>query len=531
MLFYTPGFIFVFLPIVLTGYFLLGQRRPDWARIWLLGASLVFYTLGASANLVLLVSSIVVNFFLARIIGSERSSPRGGKGLLGAGIILNAGLLIYFKCLGTFSLKGLEAGRGYFLDVMIPLGLSFFTLQQIAFLVDAYKGRIRAPRLLRYALFISFFPQLIAGPIVRYQEIIPQLDRDETFRFRFEHLAVGSFIFILGALKKILIADKLAPAANLVFTNAAQGGPVMMLDGWIGALCFYLQLYYDFSAYSDMAIGVARMFGVTLSVNFNSPYQSRNLSQLFVRWHITFYRFLTDYLMIPMVAVMKKLPFGSRVFRVRFALCTATIAVFGLSGLWHGASLNFLLWGLMNGLAIVLVYLGKELRVLPRARKGGGKNYRGLAATFIFCIFASVVFRCRSLEQIGVMFRAMTGLNGISLPHCLEPAFGELTMVGIKFQGMFPGLSLGSEVYSFIGLLFFSLGLVLFGPNIYDLAARYVPALGFEGRNADVRRLFNYTWQPSRGAAVVMAMAAALLVILAVDPDGAGSTVFIYFNF
>ncbi|VFQ46094.1 MBOAT family O-acyltransferase [Desulfoluna butyratoxydans] len=527
MLFYAPEFIFLFLPVALTGYFLLGRKSAGYARGWLLASSLVFYALGTSANLVLLLISIGANFYLARTFAEERVGSKVKKGLLWSGIVLNLGVLVYYKCQGLLFVEIPSGSQNAFMDILIPLGLSFFTLQQIAFLVDTYKGKIKETRLFRYALFVSFFPQLIAGPIVRYQELVPQLKRKETFRFHVEHLAVGSFVFTLGVLKKVLIADSLAPMVGSIFHAAAQGQEVSMAAAWLGSVGFYLQLYFDFSAYSDMALGIARMFGLVLPVNFDSPYRSRNLPQLFLRWHISLYRFLADYLMLPMMAAMKKMPLGSPVARTRWSVCTATLLTFSLSGLWHGASWNFLLWGVLNGVMMVLFFLHGSF--FPKKKAAKTHKYWGTAATAFFCLFVSVVFRCQSLDQAKVLFKAMAGCGLVSLPRALEPALGWLSVFGIKFHGVFDGIVLAQSKWVFSGTLIMALGIAFACPNVYALSTRI--GSGIPPQTHDESSWSRWYREPSAAVLVGMALGLALMISQVVDPGGCGSGDFIYFHF
>ncbi len=530
MLFHDPSFIFIFLPIALLGYYSLAKISTGHARLWLLGASVLYYSLGRSANLLLLLSSILCNFYLGRLLSQKQLSLSRKKGLLIAGLFLNIGILVFFKCKAGFGTIEGTASKNYFLDVLIPLGLSFFTLQQVAFLVDSFKGKIRENRLLRYALFISFFPQLIAGPIVRYQEMVPQLKDENTFRFRYSNLAIGLTLFILGALKKVFIADQLALASGVVFSQAAGGHGVMLLDSWLGALSFYFQLYYDFSAYSDMALGAARMFGIILPMNFNSPYRSQSLSGLFLAWHMTLYRFLTDYLMLPLISLIKKISSGSALLRTRIAICVSTMVTFTISGLWHGASWNFALWGLFNGGLIALVYLKKQFWPGTNKNRGRYAGVASVALTVLTCIVASVIFRCQSVDQAMEMFRGMVGLNGIALPVSFQSFLGDLESAGVKFQGLGGGAVCGNHLIPFPLLIIFCGFLTFYCPNIYDLTARFEPALGIKTTKR-IPFLGWDKWIPSPAFAVIMAIAAAFLITLILDPEGTGSGTFIYFHF
>ncbi len=525
MLFYEPEFVFIFLPVTLAGFYLTGRFHSGLSMGWLLLASLLFYTLGNAASIGLLIASICGNFYLGRFMDSRSLTAAWKKRLLIAGIMANLGTLTYYKCLGSFSVSLLEQGPR-FMDILIPLGLSFFTLQQVAYLIDRFNGRIGQTSFFRYALFISFFPQLIAGPIVRYQEMIPQLNRDSLTRFRYENLTAGIMVFVMGALKKLLIADQLSPVSDALFASAATGGDIMLVGSWIGAMSFYFQLYFDFSAYSDMAYGISKMFGITLPLNFNSPYKSLSLSQLFLRWHMTLYRFLGDYLMRPLIRWIKKILPGPPRTATRVAVCLSTVFTFSLSGIWHGISLNFLFWGLLNGVVISAGYLYRELFGRPLVFKTPGKKVMGFAATFIVCLCASVIFRSQSLEQAFVIFKAMAGMNGISLSQRLEPFLGMMKAFGIQFKGLFPSLNIENKVY---WVCFFggTTAIVFLGPNVYTLlesishnCKKTVPGFGFAWMG-----VFSFV------SLFFMAAATVLFITVMIDSGSVGTNSFIYFHF
>lgn len=531
MLFYSPYFIFLFLPVVLVGYYQIGKANTNFARLWLLCASLVFYYFGISANILLLVSSVVFNYFLGRRIGLETNSGKQKRWMLTSGIIVNIGLLFYYKCAGFFTLSSntLVVSQGSFMDILIPLGLSFFTLQQIAFLVDTYRGKISENNFLRYALFISFFPQLIAGPIVRYQEIVPQLKQRTTFLFKYENLVVGSTIFILGALKKVFIADHLALVSNAVFNTVALGYDVSMLEAWAGSMAFYLQLYFDFSAYSDMAIGIARMFGIRLPINFNSPYKSHSVSQLFLRWHITLYRFLADYCLIPLVGLLRKIPLKKSIHRTRFAVSVATLITFCLSGFWHGLAWNFIFWGFLNGTIIVGLYLWKDLRSRPVLSNKRAIPILGYLGTFCVCLFGGILFRCQTKEQLFSIAKSMVGLNGVSLPRSLADHLGFLEGFGIKFKVLFKFADFGLSSITILVLIVFAWIVVLWLPNIYVWLQNDSPVL--DDRVIEVNENIRFPWQPIRLCSFIMAVAAIVFVSLLASGGYMRESTFIYFHF
>ena len=299
MLFSSLEFILGYLPVTLAVFYF--ARRVWGTRValaWLTAASLFFYGWWNPAYLLLLVGSIGFNYIFRLWL----SRPGSARLLLALGIGANLGLLGYFKYAGFFVANfGAVSGNGPTVEgIVLPLAISFFTFQQIAYLIDAYRGQAGERNLLRYCMFVSFFPQLIAGPIVLHREMLPQLHSDRFGNLTARKLAVGGTIFILGLGKKVILADSLAGSADPIFDAAAGGATLTLLEAWIGALAFTFQIYFDFSGYSDMAIGLAYMFGLRLPINFDSPYKAGSIIDFWRRWHMTLSRFLRDYLYIPL---------------------------------------------------------------------------------------------------------------------------------------------------------------------------------------------------------------------------------------
>ena len=304
MLFNSYEFLFLFLPLSVAGFFLVGSRgHHRLAVAWLAGASLFFYGWWNPAYVWLILASIGVNYTLGLGLGSRPS--QGGllrRFLLTLGITFNLGLLGYYKYSNFFvdTACSLMGGTSHLAAITLPLAISFFTFQQIAFLVDTYKGHARVYDLLHYCLFVTFFPQLIAGPIVHHREMMPQFMRRSFLRLNSEHVAIGLTLFCMGLFKKVVLADGVAAYATPIFHAAEQGVSLSFFDAWAGALAYTFQLYFDFSGYCDMALGIARVFGIRLPLNFNSPYKARNMIEFWRRWHMTLSRFLRDYLYIPL---------------------------------------------------------------------------------------------------------------------------------------------------------------------------------------------------------------------------------------
>ncbi|MGB5717793.1 MAG: MBOAT family protein, partial [Gammaproteobacteria bacterium] len=412
MLFNSYIFIFGFLPIVLAGFFAIGARGHHRVAIaWLVGASLFFYGWWNPAYLGLILGSILFNYAAGVALGGhEQGFSR--KWLLALGVAGNLGLLGYFKYANFFVDNiSLLSGADYHLGkIVLPLAISFFTFQQIAYLVDAYKGETREYNFLHYCLFVTFFPQLIAGPIVHHREMLPQFARDRIYRLNYGHLAIGISIFTLGLFKKVVLADGVAVYVAPVFDAAEAGIALNMYEAWQGAMAYTFQLYFDFSGYSDMAIGLARMFGIRLPLNFNSPYKAGNIIEFWRCWHMTLSRFLRDYLYIPLG--------GNRKGTTRRHVNLMITMILG--GLWHGAGWNFIIWGALHGFYLVINHAWHGVL---RAFGGGAHttNFisRGLARllTFTVVVVAWVFFRAESLPGAMHLLSAMAGGNGLSLPE------------------------------------------------------------------------------------------------------------------
>ncbi len=529
MLFHSFEFVWIVLPVGLCGYYLLGHDNTSFARMWLLSISLVYYFLGIRSSIFLLLFSIFSNFLLSSFL-EKKPAGWSKKILLWVGILLNIGPLILYKGFSSFYDSSIVDGPLVFTDALVPLGLSFFSLQQVAFLIDVYQKKIGRESFLNYALFVAFFPQLIAGPIVRFQELVPQFKERSTFRFQYENLVIGVTIFILGAAKKIYCADHAGIVANAVFGSVAAGGTPTLLEAWVGALSFSLQLYFDFSAYSDMSIGIARMFAIKLPINFNSPFRAKGILDAFTRWHITLYRYFSDYLVKPMFSYLIRLPLGRKITRTRIAVSVCTGSLLLLSGFWHGLSLNFILWGLLNAVFAVGFYLWKEFK-----RDHGitwaisSKIGHGLFS----CLFIAtllpigVCFRVQEMSGIATMLASMAGLNGVSLSSHFQESLAWLQPFGVDFYGFFPITRIPGGGLGCFRLLIGPLLIVSFLPNIYEFLKNYSPALGTDR----ILRTYRYfQWQPSKKWAFVMA-GMTLVVICCAFSANYTLSAFEYFRF
>jgi alginate O-acetyltransferase complex protein AlgI len=403
MLFSSFSFILVFLPISLIGYYILGRFSRRLSYAYLAAASFVFYAVWSIPYGFILVGQLTANFHVARYLSRWRiPEPRRARWLVAIAIALNLALLGYFKYTNFFleTLNTLLEANFAYLNIILPLAISFHTFQQIAYLVDEYRGRAPGYSYLEYILFVLFFPQLIAGPIVRHEQLIPQF-RASRARFNPADFSVGLTFFAMGLAKKVLVADQLSGLADPVFDDALSVRPDFVAS-WAGVLAFSLGLYFDFSAYSDMAVGLARMFGFRLPYNFNSPYKSTSVIDFWKRWHITLSTWLRDYLYIPLG--------GNRKGPVRrYANLMITML---LGGLWHGASWNFVIWGGLHGLYLLVNHGWRSLRGTGSAM-GARLFLLCWGVTMMAVGFAWVFFRSPTLAHAGAVLRAMTGQAGL----------------------------------------------------------------------------------------------------------------------
>jgi D-alanyl-lipoteichoic acid acyltransferase DltB (MBOAT superfamily) len=397
MLFNSPAYIFLFLPAAVLLYFLLNRWRFSFAAsAWLVLASLFFYVCWNPAHLPLLLLSIIVNFALGTMLQQAGRSGKFGltrQVILPVGICFNLSLLGYYKY-ADFFLSNFNSLLGAALpQLTLPVAISFFTFQQIAYLVDCGRVRVQECNFLNYCLFVTFFPRLVAGPIVHHQEMMPQFARLRNRLPAPRNMALGLFFFSLGLFKKVWLADQFSIWAG---TGFAAKTALTFFDAWGTSLSYTFQLYFDFSGYSDMAIGSALFFNIVLPVNFDSPYQAASIQDFWRRWHITLSRWLRDYLYIPLG--------GSR--KGRFRICLNLLLTFLLGGLWHGAGWTFVLWGGLHGAALVVHRLWQERGLrLPAVL--------GWLYTFLFVNASWVIFRAASLEEGLRVLKGMIGLNGI----------------------------------------------------------------------------------------------------------------------
>ncbi len=476
MLFSSYVFVFAFLPVTLMGWFALSHlKNPYPQRIFLAGASLFFYSYFNLKYALIILSSIAVNYALA-YISIKSISVALKKPLLGLAVAFNVLLLGYYKYYDFFigSINTIASTEFTLRNILLPLGISFFTFQQLLFQLKIYRDRVEDMNLINYIVFISFFPQLIAGPIVEYTELIPQVTNLKLRRFNIENFSQGLFAFTIGLFKKVLLADTLS---TLVDNGFALGDTPGLLSAWAVMFAYSFQLYFDFSGYSDMAIGLGKMFNWDLPVNFDLPYRSASIGEFWKRWHMTLGRSLREFVYIPLG--------GSR--RGKAIKCINLFITFLVSGIWHGASWTFVVWGAAHGAARVSEeLLEKPLSKIPRALR--------TAATFLFVCAAFVLFRAESFTEAATIYKGLFNVSSL----------GFMQLKSLVYDGI---IGVPSNVAA---VIVFAMLLVCF-------------LLVFKSRcSVELTRSFKPT--PAYG------VACAVMFILSVICMSR-STVFIYFNF
>lgn len=494
MLFNTYHFILLFFPVTLLGFFAIGgQGRHRVAITWLVAASLFFYSWWNPVYTGLILASILTNYAIGLLLANRfENNAFNKKTVLAIGVAINLGLLGYFKY-ANFLVDNLNllAGTSFELGtIILPLAISFFTFQQVAYLVDAYYGLTKEYNFLHYCLFVTFFPQLIAGPIVHHKEMLPQFDRSSIYRFNCRDFSIGISIFIVGLFKKVVIADNVAQFASPVFHAANSGATITLLDGWIGALAYTFQLYFDFSGYSDMAIGLSRMFGIKLPLNFASPYKANNIIEFWRRWHMTLSRFLRDYLYIPLG--------GSRKGNMRRYINLFVTMLLG--GLWHGAGWTFVLWGALHGVYLIFnhgwIWIRNSLGL--RNHRYGYSTLARLV-TFLAIVVGWVFFRAESVTAALKILEGMAGMNGIILGSRW------VELLGMQNMHVSVGVPLVSGMASSLWIV--SLFIVVWGmPNTQQIFCNYQPALETYPDEIRSHRIKFLRWNPGSMWMLIISM-------------------------
>jgi alginate O-acetyltransferase complex protein AlgI len=498
VLFNSPLFLAVFLPITLGGFYLFGWwRGRNAALIFLLLASLAFYAYSSLFNFGLFMFSVMTNFLLGYAIAHFRA--RSPLWLIG-GIVLNLTLIGIFKYSGLL-VSGVNDifGAAFVIPVIaLPVGISFYTFEQISYLIETRQRQASEPSLTRYALFASFFPHLIAGPIIRPHQLLPQFSAPAFTRFSWPNFAIGTTFLLLGLIKKTIIADQMAAYATPVFAAAARGGTPDFVSAWSAALAYAFQIYFDFSGYSDMAIGLSLMFGIVLPFNFNSPYKATSIIDFWHRWHMTLSLFLRDYVYIPLG--------GNRHGPLRRYVNVMLTMLIG--GLWHGASWTFVVWGGLHGIFLLINHAWRNLR---GEREGSAiGQWIARISTFLLVVVAWVFFRAESFEAAHRLLDGMRGLHGwISA----TPPWAATTPQAIVGEGW---TAAGPLLLAWFAVLF----AIVWGlPNTQEFL------LG-EGRPAHARLV----WRPTLGWAAALGLMSGVALTYNVVAVNRVSE-FIYFIF
>jgi len=523
MLFNSYEFIFVFLPVVVTAFLLLGKASREWALRWVIAASLFFYGWWRPLNVLIIAPSVLINFMLARLMQRLRKQEnrKAALTLLVFGIAFNVAFLGYFKYSNFFvnSINDAFGTKLFLAKVILPLGISFITFQKIAFLVDVQAGRIESFTLQDYCLFVLFFPQLIAGPIVHYREMMPQFQRASCC-FDKDNFAVGVTLFAFGLFEKVFLADSIASFVTPLYEKAASGGSMALIPAWVAAVGFTFQIYFDFAGYTDMALGAARLFGIKLPPNFNSPLRATSIIDFWQRWHMTLTRFLTAYIYNPLTLWLTRRRissgrpgFGGRNKSVEAfieLLVFPTLLTMFVAGFWHGAGYTFIVWGVLHGIFLTVNHTWRQWG--PRLWRDKSSYERfmqptGFVITFV-CVAASmVIFRAVNLKTATHLLYGMIGLHGIGVSG-LRASFA----LGLKT------VALWSAASAFIALLC---------PNTLQILDRYEPALGWKPSLYEVARpQGRVQWGPS----VAWALAMSLIVTIGILNLG-GRSEFLYWQF
>jgi D-alanyl-lipoteichoic acid acyltransferase DltB (MBOAT superfamily) len=457
MLFNSYEYIFLFLPLCLIIYFILNKSKLIFtSKIFLVTASIFFYSWWNPIYVPLIIGSILFNYSIGSLLLKKPADGRFQKLFLSLGIVGNLSLLGYFKYTDFFisNVNSLFSSGFSLLYIVLPLGISFFTFTQIAYLVDTYKGLVDEYSFMNYSLFVTLFPHLLAGPIIHHKEMMPQFDRIRNKILNYKNLSAGLFLFFLGLFKKVMIADSFAMWADKGYSHTHV---LTFLEAWVTSLSYTLQIYYDFSGYTDMAIGSALMFNIRLPSNFNSPYRAVHIQDFWRRWHITLSRFLRDYVYIPMGGNRHSEP----------KTLKNLMATFLIGGIWHGAGWTFVIWGMLHGLAMLIHRVWQRTGfIMP--------HVLAWFLTFNFINFTWIFFRAKNFEDALNLIKGMLGLNGIVLPPMTASLLIYLKNLGVQFgDGDWnKSIIIGIPIFIFFSILYKNSNQLLdeFKPTVTNLA-------------------------------------------------------------
>ena len=513
MLFNSYEFIFIFLPICILGFYLINNSRyTNYSYVWIFLCSIFFYLWWNIYFILLILLTIGINHYLGNLIIAKRE-----KKYFIFGILFQLFILGYFKYKNFFleNLNLISSNNFEIEQIILPLGISFFTFKHILYLVECYKESNKSHySLLDYSTYITFFPHLIAGPLSKPKEILPQIKKKKYVNLN--NLNLGLILFFIGLFKKVVLADTFASYSDDPFNAVDNGYQISFFESWLSMISFSLQIYFDFSGYTDMATGLAKIFGITLPINFNSPYKSKSIIEFWRKWHITLSRFLKECVYIPLG--------GNRNGRyISFLYILITMLV---GGLWHGASWNFVIWGFFHAILIIinhtynLVFKKKENYIFQNLI-----NIIKVAFTFFFVSFGWIIFKTSSMMSAKIFFSGLFGLNGFALNPNLEKYVNDtlfLNLLDVEFKNIFYYGS--SQIYFIIVGLF----VVFLMPNTLELMKNYKIVLPFDGQKKlykknkmDIFFKFNTKW----------AIFVAFITVCAITALSNVSREFIYYQF
>lgn len=535
MLFNSYYFIIAFLPIALVGFYGLGQIGRGPGALWLVLTSFSFYAFWNPPYVMLLLVSVLFNYGISILLQRYKHQLVRQRLWLGVGIVTDLAVLIYYKYL--VALIGVLVDLGFTHlqapSILLPLGISFFTFTQIAYLIDVQQDVVEDRTLLNYMLFVTFFPHLIAGPILHNREIMPQFAQRSAYRFSLENLTIGSVLFTAGLAKKCLLAD---PISTQVDAGFSRVGHLAAPGAWFLMLTYAVQLYFDFSGYTDMAIGIARMFNIRFPANFNSPYKASSIIDFWQRWHMTLTRLLTLYLFNPMVLtvarrrVARGLPIdrkaqtrpGAFLTMVAFPL----FITMGIAGIWHGAGLKFAIFGLLHATYLTVNHAWRAVRPAIKVVPGALERFAYWLLTISAVLVALVFFRAPTMTEALKLIRDMAGAHGMGQALTLAGVFGQSGPFAMIFAGHGPAASTTSlkavEAVVQNGQVIILWLIVLLMPNSQQIMCRYEPVLG-RIKSSSWTKL---VWRPNAAWAAATGVVGAFAVMAI-----AGTTDFVYFQF
>jgi D-alanyl-lipoteichoic acid acyltransferase DltB (MBOAT superfamily) len=545
VLFNSYEFLFVFLPVTVAGFFALGILSRSWALRWIIFVSVLFYAWWRPLNVLIIAPSILINFILARALqrlANDEKQFQTARLVLLLGIAFNVAFLGYFKYVGfgVNTINDIFGTNLVLTRIILPLGISFITFQKIAFLIDVHAGRVKSFTLQDYCLFVLFFPQLIAGPIVHYREMMPQF-HSVSCRFDKENFTVGLTLLSFGLFKKVVLADHIAAVVTPIYNQAASGAGTSLLLSWAAAIGFTLQIYFDFSGYTDMALGAARFFGVRLPQNFNSPLKASSIIDFWLRWHMTLTRFLTAYIYNPLTLWLTRrwLTKGRRglagpsttIGAFAYLLMFPLLVTMFLSGLWHGAGYGFVVWGLIHGFYLTINHGWRLIRpqLWPdRLTYERVMHPIGCLLTFLAVAVAMIFFRSPTITAAADLLRGLIGQNGVELPQAIYDHLGPLAgwMHRAGVASVAPELWSGKEFGETMMWILVSMLIALALPNTLQIMARYEPALGVKPQTAKFAGRSISEWNASFPWAIGVSIVAALAML-----SLSGPSEFLYWQF